>query len=76
MYHQILKIVEIKKIKITRHNNYKRNQHIEEITITRIQTYGTNLSIFIIKIQISVDHIIKEITTITNNKMIVNVLKS
>ena len=76
MYHQILKIVEIKKIKITRHNNYKRNQLMEKITITRIQMYGTNLAMFIIKIQISVDHIIKEITTITNNKMTVNGLES
>ena len=76
MYHQILKIVEIKKIKITRHNNYKRNQLMEKITITRIQMYGTNLAMFIIKIQISVDHIIKEITTITNNKMTINVLAS
>ena len=75
MYHQIPKIVEIK-IKITRYNNYKRNQLMEKITITRIQTYGTNLSMFIIKIQISVDHIIKEITIITNNKMTVNVLES
>jgi len=49
---------------------------MKEITITRIQTYETNLSIFIIKIQISVDHIIKEITTITNNKMTVNGLES
>ena len=30
----------------------------------------------ILKIKISVDHIIKEITTITNNKMTVNVLES
>ena len=75
MYHQTPKIVGIK-IKITRHNKYKHNQLMEEITTMRIQTYGTNLSIFIIKIQISVDHIIKEITTITNNKMTVNVLES
>ena len=50
---------------------------MEEITTTRIQTYEVNRSTFIIKIQMSIDHIIKEIAIIiiTNNKMTVNELE-
>ena len=36
-------------------NNYKCNQLMEEIIITRIQMYGVNQLTFIIKIQMSID---------------------